>query len=118
MSVVMSSRGFALVRTFRAAFHALAEHKSDAERQQINEVIASHLRSSAPMVLGAVDAIEPVAETTLALKDGAVIQINLIDGAIYLYAIDSSNCDVSVPLTAEQAEQLRRDIASVMAGTR
>lgn len=114
----ISERGFYLIRTFRSAFAALADHRNDLERAHIFDVIAGHLRSSSPMSLGAVDAIEPMQEIIRTLGDGARYELHVIDGRLGLYVYDTTNRDVHVDLTAEQAEQLRRDILSVMAVSR
>lgn len=114
--VEISERGFHLIRTFRAAFHALAEHKSEAERQQISEIIASHLRSSAPMALGST--LEVATNVVVPLGQGARVDFTIDEGTLVLYVVEPSGKDAAVSVTAAQAEQMRVALMRVMAGAR
>jgi hypothetical protein len=114
-----SDRGLALVRTFRAAFSALSEHKSDVERTQINEIIANHLRSSAPMaLLGTADVLEPTSEVIVPLQDGARIDLTIDEGTLVMYVVEASGKDAAVPLSAGRAEDLRRGLARMIGGAK
>ncbi len=112
-----SDRGRALIRTFQAAFHALIDHKSEAERMAIYDVIASHVRSSAPMaLLGHADTLEPLTESMIVLADGAFVELRAVDGKVSLYVMDTTSGDACVSLTAAHVEQLRRDLPRVLLG--
>jgi hypothetical protein len=111
----MSDRAQALVRTFRAAFAALDDHKSQAERDQVYAIVASHLRSASPMAMGAVDIIDPVSETTIPLADGARVDFVVDDGTLVMYVVEASGKDAAVPINAQRGEQVRRELARVLA---
>ncbi len=113
----LSLRGLALLRTFRAAFEAAAEHSKAHPHEVaiIAEACASHLRSWQPMALlgGAAD-IEPATEITVAAIDGR-IEVSISGECVCIYAFDSSAHDAAPLLTRAQAEELRTAIARVMA---
>lgn len=112
--VALSPRAFHLVRTFRAAFAALDDLKDPHEQQQIAEVIAAHLRSSAPLALGATT-VEPATEIVVTLTDGARVELRVLDGRINLYVHDALEHDADVGLTQQQAAQLISDARRVLA---
>jgi hypothetical protein len=113
-----SPRFIHLARTFAAAFQAVAEHAKahPHEADRLYESVAGHLRSAAPMtLLGVSDVVEPTAEATISLGDGARVEVRMLDGKLNLYVADALQHDADVGLTASQAEQLRRDLARVLA---
>lgn len=112
-----SDRAYSIVRTFRATFAALADHKSESERAAIIEIVASHLRSSAPLaLLGAADMIDPAREALVVALDGARIELSISDdGKLILYVIDAAGADAAALLSQKLAGQLRAELARVMA---
>lgn len=128
----MSSRGVALLRTFAAAFEAAKEHDKlhPHEVQMINESIAAHLRSSAPLSMtmpipdtGPVPRFEPEAlpsgGMSVQLEDGSwyeLIRAERQGGQVVrMYVRDGTAHDVVLMLSPARAEELRVNVARVLA---
>lgn len=124
----MSPRGLALLRTFRAAFEALAEHGKayPHEQTQIAESCAAHLRSAWPMAaVGApaqgvelqVDPITLCRFIERDLHDGAKyrLEVREADDVITFRLDDSFFDNAAVALTTDQAATLRDDLGRALA---
>lgn len=110
----MSDRGLTLVRSLRSVLHALDEHYSAAEREQIYASLAAHLRSASPMAFGVPVDPEPLRRATIVCAAGTLDLTN-DDGTLVLYAVEASSKDAAVGMTAEQVEQLRAALGRVLA---
>ena len=112
METQFSSRGFQIVGDLRRILNVLDDHHG-AERQQIYELLAAHLRSASPMALlgGAAD-VEPVSQARIPLKAGSV-EVSSDEGEIVLYVVDASGRDVGVGMSQAQAVELRSVLGRV-----
>jgi hypothetical protein len=122
---MMSPRGHSLLRTFRSAFEALADHAKayPAESADIAAACAAHIRSSAPMAIldtGPVARLEPiepdVEDIGRSLNDGARYSVRRQDELVLLTVVDALGDDVCVALAPVQVVRLRADLASVAGG--
>lgn len=130
----MSDRGRALMRTFAAALEAAREHakKYPHETQAIHEALAAHLRSVAPLSMlvplpetGPVPRLEPELVTpsggmSVQLEDGSwyeLIRCANARGAptVRMYVRDEAAHDVVLMLVPARAEELRTNLARVIA---
>lgn len=127
MSVAHLDRSAALLRTFQAAFKALDDFKSSAERQQIYDFIAAHLRSASPMSLSlpdpalapvGVDApfikVEPETHIRRELGDGAAYDIGISDRFLRFVMVDVTGDDTMHHFEPSGAKELRDDIERVL----
>lgn len=112
---MFSDRATTIVRSLQSVLHALDEHPSNAEREQIYSVLVSHIRSAQPMALlgGVADIVEPLARETIALGNGASVDLSVDDGVTVMYVVEASGKDVAVPVSPAKAGELRAVLARV-----
>ena len=113
----MTDREKALERTFASAFAALDSYaaSSPAAADRVREFIAAHLRSSAPMILGAPPSIDPAAEIVRDLGDGASYELKALAGCVAMTITDGDGDRTVVAMTPVAAIRMRADIAAVAA---
>lgn len=110
----LSPTAQSIVAHLRAGLAALDDLKSQPERDLIYQVIASHVRSAAPMAFtGAADLVEPQQEAVVHLDDGQRVELRMIDGRLNLYAAESHERDTNVRISEGQREQLRLALGAV-----
>lgn len=110
----LSPSALSIIASFRAAFAALDDHRSQPERDLVYAVVASHLRSAAPMaLLGSADTLAPITEARIPLGDGAFVELSAPDGRLSLYLHDSTGSDAAAPMTLAQAHELWAVLARV-----
>lgn len=122
----MSQRGRALQRTFAAAFEAAKEHAKTHPHEvaQLFEMLASHLRSAAPMALGATAPvalelvpaqIEPETSIRVDLGDGAAYHLAIADAFLRLQMFDVTGDETMHHFEPKTAKAFRDDLTRVLA---
>jgi len=118
----LSPRGLALQRTFAAAFEAAKEHAKTAPHEvaQLFEMLAAHLRSAAPLALGAlatldVATIEPETSVRVDLGDGASYNLAIVDGFLRLQMFDVTGDETMHHFEVQAGKTFRDDLSRVLA---
>lgn len=125
-ATAMSDRGRALQRTFAAAFEAAKEHAKHHPHEvvQLYELIASHLRSAAPLSLAAdvpvalasvPPAIDPETHLRRELADGAAYELKIDGALLMLQFFDVTGDNAMHHFDALGGKDFRDDLSRVLA---
>lgn len=116
-----SERGTTLVRSLQSVLHAIDEHKSQPEKEQIYGVLVAHVRSAMPMLLGTAPDTAPIQRIVdppvrVDLADGSFYELSILERWLVLYVKDSAEHDADIKLTHGQATVLRELLADLIGG--